>query len=224
MILLLSGAWLLAQQNSGEPSRGIGRVASQSSRDKVKTNAPVIPFEFRGIRLGMEFNEASRVVVARFPPGRGCGQYSEINCRDMVSGTQSCGVYTYCKDDSGDKTQFLNLHFVDGKLAEMIFQFPHDAMPPEWTRNSIGMSFDHYAGIQLALIDKYGTSRVNEDDVQTKAGAHYRSKHSIWDHSISTMELDELCETIDQSCLTMADKQLTREFYRRKETAQKPEI
>jgi hypothetical protein len=38
------------------------------------------------------------------------------------------------------------------------------------------------------------------------------------------MELDELCETIDQSCLTMADKQLTREFYRRKETAQKPEI
>jgi hypothetical protein len=236
MIVLLPGQCALAQQTQSPQSRAgsQAQVAGQHAGGEAKPAAPVIPFEFRGIHLGMTIDEGRKAIEIHFPPGKdidprvpglvACGDYTKVNCRDLASGAQSCGVYSHCSADSGDKTQSLDLRFVDGKLAEMSFRFPRHAMPAEWTRNSIGVSFDNYAGIHLALLDKYGDNLPKQIDVQTKSGAHYASEDSLWDHGAYTIELEELCGNIEQSCLSMSDKQLAEEFYRRYRAAQKPEI
>ncbi|MFZ0306681.1 MAG: hypothetical protein WAL89_00790 [Candidatus Sulfotelmatobacter sp.] len=182
----------------------------------------------------MTIDEGSKAIESHFSPGKdidprvpglvACGDYTKINCRDLASGAQSCGVYSHCSADSGDKTQSIDLRFVDGKLAEVSFRFPRDAMPAQWTKNSNGVSFDNYAGIHLALIDKYGDNPPKQIDVQTKSGAHYSSEDLVWDHGAATIELEELCGNIEQSCLTMTDKQLAAEFYKRYRAAQKPDI
>jgi len=97
-------------------------------------------------------------------------------------------------------------------------------MPAEWTRNSIGVSFDDYAGIRSAILEKYGDGHVTRNDVQTKSGAHYSSEDLLWNHGASTLELEELCVNVEQSCLTISDKGLAEEFYKRYQAAQKPDI
>jgi hypothetical protein len=52
----------------------------------------------------------------------------------------------------------------------------------------------------------------------------YTSEDSLWDHGASTLELEEPCGNIEQSCLRMSDKLLAGEFYKRYRAAQKPEI
>jgi hypothetical protein len=234
VMLLFPGRCALAQQTPSPQSPASNHVAGQHSKGQEKSAAPLTPFEFRGIHLGMTVDEGRKAVESHFPPGKdidprvpglvACGDYTRIACRDLASGAQSCGVYSHCSADAGDKTQSLDLQFLDGKLAVMSFRFPRDAMPAEWTKNSTGASFDNYAGMHLALLDKYGDNPPKQIDVQTKSGAHYASGDSLWDHGGSTIELEELCGNIGQSCLTMSDKQLAEEFYRRYRAAQKPDI
>jgi hypothetical protein len=182
----------------------------------------------------MTSDEARTAVQARFPRGKDldarvpglvrCGDYGDIDCQNVAVGAQSCSLYTSCSGESGDTIQSLSLRFVDGKLAEISFHFPHDAMPAAWTKNSIGVSFDDYVGLRSAILETYGDAKVTRNDVQTKSGAHYSSDDSLWDHGTSTLEIEELCGNIEQSCLTISDKALAQEFYKRYQAAQKPDI
>lgn len=232
-LFLLAGALQAQQASTAKPSTS-GHLARGGEAKGKGKEEPSAQFEFRGVRLGMTSDEARIAVQARFPRGKDldarvpgfvrCGDYGDIDCRDVAAGARSCTVYTSCSGESGDSIQSLSLRFVDGKLAEISFHFPHDAMPAEWTRNSIGVSFDDYAGIRSAILEKYGDGHVTRNDVQTKSGAHYSSEDLLWNHGASTLELEELCVNVEQSCLTISDKGLAEEFYKRYQAAQKPDI
>jgi hypothetical protein len=233
-LFFLAGALLAQQALTAKPSTRNQSARGGEAKGKEEPINRTAQFEFRGIRLGMTSDEARTAVQARFPRGKDvdarvpglvpCGDYRDIDCRNVVVGAQSCSTFTSCSDKSGGKRQSLSLDFVDGKLAVISFHFPHDAMPAEWTRNSIGVSFDNYAGIRSAILEKYGDGHVTRNDVQTDSGAHYSSEDSLWDHGTSTLELEELCVNIKQSCLRIIDKGLAEEFYKRFGAAQKPDI
>jgi hypothetical protein len=220
LILVLSAAASLSAQKK--------HVGAKSQAPKPQATETVLPLEFRGIRLGMDLTEARLVVERHFPRGKGtippCGEYTELSCKDKARAAQSCSTYTACESEGKSDMQFLTLDFLEAKVVSIHFQFIHDSEPAEWTRNSIGVSFDNYLGIVTALRDKYGQGQQTVDAVQTKAGAHYDSDHSVWHHGTSILELEELCMNIDESCLTLEDKQLSEEFYRRLKAERTPDI
>lgn len=193
------------------------------------------PFEFRRIRLGITLDEAREALHTYFPPGKqldpqipelvACGDYAALSCKDVAMQAQSCQTASYCGDEYSGIMQHLLLNFLGGKLAEVVLTFPHDSMPEGRIKNSTtGLGFDSYSAIRLALLSKYGNCEVKQNDVQTKSGAHYTDEDSQWSRDTTTLDLEELCGSIDHSCLTMADKPIQEEFHRRISAARRPPI
>ena len=197
-----------------------GRSTHQTSRQKAAQDKPAVPFDFRGIHLEMTMDEVQAIVAVKFPTKENnCGKYSRWSCHGLGPGVKKCGVASDCTDSEGgrDKAQLVTFHFVDDRLAHISYLFPLDDV--------YGTPFDNYSGIKQAATDKYGKPQsVSMADVQSKAGAHYKSEDTLWDNGVSTVELQQLCVDIDSSCLDINHKQLAQEEMKRVLAATKPEL
>jgi hypothetical protein len=225
VFLILFAAVVLASttaQQSNNPSKATAKRNDQ----KTKSEKAAAPFEFKGIRVGMNLDEARPVIEKRFLSyGSGnpqCGKYSGLNCVDTlagahVPGVQHCGTFSYCTSEDGDTIQSLNLGIVDGRISRISYQFP--------TEREYRTTFDDFGGIKSAALEKYGKpDSVRSVDVQTKGGAHYKSEEVRWDNGVSRVELVQLCTDIETSCLTVTHKDLGDEEFKRGKAANKPEI
>jgi hypothetical protein len=215
-VFALSCAFLVALPLSAQQGTRSGgqKPAPNKATTGTIDHKSDVAFDFRGIRVGMSLNEARALVEAKFPAAEGvCGEYSEWSCRDLAPGVNQCHVFSWCSHIH----QSITLDFVDDSLSYIAYQFPLDP--------TIAPGFDEYDRIKPAVLDKYGKPKsITSVDVQTKAGAHYKSEDILWDNSVSTVELEQLCADIQTSCLTVTHKQLDQEKVKRVLAATKPEV
>lgn len=190
------------------------------------------PYAMRGLRLG-----STKAEFKAFPiPNDSGALNTQAWCSDDIlpkeisisssseeraDGIVNCMWFSkspYLKYSGPDQ------HWVDlgtGK-GPPIFKFVSDGNDLRLFEISFYANTEYYSGIYDALISNYGKPEEKDEPFQTKAGATFVSKTSIWRNDISSISLTFRCRHTERYCLTYTHVSLA-EIVRAKDRARKAE-
>lgn len=184
----------------------VGAVAASASTD---TNRP---FAMRGLELGISKTQFKSFAIpnddGRIDPVAWCSDdrlpsYARFY---PTEAEKADGIVT-CKWFS--KYPSLPMispddHWVDLGMGKgpPVFKFISDGSELRLVEINFFANNDYYPGIYEALLSNYGKPKEMVEPFQTKVGAVFENKKSIWSNSKSTITLIFRCGQTDRYCLT----------------------
>lgn len=184
-----------------------GRIPERSEAEEssCEGSASHLPSEegaldFKGNRLGMSLCEVEQNVKSNM-------RWGGLTCEPEVNSTFQCSTDYINNLFTGKQTsiQGLTFYFVDNRLASIIYLFPSQ---PE----ALTDSEETFVSLSLALLQKHGRPTTHSvANVQTKAGARYKSETALWDNGVSTLKIQQYCGSIQNGCITVEHRKLEEE-------------
>jgi len=149
---------------------------STKSSEAALPEPPAIPFEIKGFKLGMKYEEAKKLLARAFTADN-----ERYNKRFVLHSTiagNKCDIFPYF-EDYGEGLILVTLTINTKKYG--------------------------YRDIKAAIIEKYGNP-IKEDLItkHNAMGASYNGEEAIWQNKISKIDLEEIGYNIDECRLYMA--------------------
>lgn len=199
------------------------------------------PYEFRGARLGMEY-EAFKALP--YPDKDDPSRISvdvELHCSDRDYGDYSANTHVpkAMKDSGGilcrykappNKSRYTysweDAYVMVGVAGtdEVAYMFyPDEGGIPRLGDVIISMNNNSYDNLSAALVAKLGApSKSETKDLQNGIGNHFASQELTWDNGVSTIQLHQRSSKIDIMSLNYTHKALWAAFAVKQAAAEEP--
>ncbi len=188
-------------------------AASVASAGSV-TRTAAAPYAMRTIPLGITLAEYRaippfsdngdrnpRSACSDQPMPIGVTGLESVPARDREVGVITCQWFS---EVAGIPYKLVMRHFIalgEGK-GPPSFAFIEDGSEQRLFRISFMANGEYYAGINAALLQKYGAPEVVDSVFLTEAGTRFPNVTSTWDNGVSSITLEQRCGRTDRYCLT----------------------